>query len=194
MFHNRDLTTFLPNNNALILGYYWDMNTIIKNHPLGSPIICPTETVIEDWIDYNGHLNMAFYNVIFDHGVDHVYDFLGIGEAYAQSGIGSCFTMEVHVHYLNELSLTDEVEVHFQLLDFDHKRLHFFEQLYHKDEGYIAATSEQIGMHIDMKTRRSAPFPDDVINKLEELKEAHSRLIVPEQVGHVIAIPARQDA
>ena len=32
-------------------------------------IICPTETVIEDWIDYNGHLNMAFYNVIFDRAI-----------------------------------------------------------------------------------------------------------------------------
>ena len=97
------------------------------SHPLGTPVVCPPETVIEDWIDYNGHLNMAFYNVLFDHGVDHVYDHIGIGEAYTRSGAGSCFTLEVHVHYLNELALGDEVEVHFRLLDFDHKRLHFFE-------------------------------------------------------------------
>ena len=165
------------------------MNTSNTTHPLGAPTICPTETVIKDWIDYNGHLNMAYYNVIFDHGVDHVYDFLGIGAAYAEAGIGSCFTMEVHVHYLNELSLGDDVEVHFQLLDYDHKRLHFFEQLFHKKEGFIAATSEQIGMHVDMQTRRSAPFPDDVLEKLSALKAAHSDLVVPDQVGHVISIP-----
>ena len=165
-----------------------------QDHPLGAPIICPSETVIQDWIDYNGHLNMAFYNVIFDHGVDHVYDYLGIGEGYARSGIGSCFTMEVHVHYIQELSLADDVEVHFRLLDYDAKRLHFFEQLYHKSEGYLAATSEQIGMHVDMQSRRSAPFPDDVLGALEAMRLAHAELKVPEQVGHVIGIPHKNRA
>ena len=158
-----------------------------------APVICPEQTVIEDWIDYNGHLNMAFYNVIFDRGVDHVYDLLGIGAEYAQSGQGSCFTMEVHLHYLSELSLGDNVCVHFQLLDYDSKRLHFFEQLYHQGEGYLAATSDQIGMHVDMQTRRSAPFPESVIDRLERLKQAHSPLAVPPQVGHVIQIPRRSE-
>ncbi len=162
------------------------MNTL--THPLGSPAICPAQSVIEDWIDYNGHLNMAYYNVIFDKGVDHVYDYLGIGEAYAQSGVGSCFTMEVHLHYLRELSLGDKVQVHFQLLDYDNKRLHFFEQLYHVEAGYIAATAEHMSMHVDMKTRRSANFSDVVLNKLEQLLKAHRNLEVPSQVGHTIAI------
>ena len=160
-----------------------------QQHPLGTPVVCPSERVIEDWIDYNGHLNMAYYNVIFDHGVDHLYDFLGIGEAYARSGLGSCFTMEVHVHYLNELSLGDDVEVHLQVIDYDHKRIHFFEQLYHCGQGYIAATSEQLGMHVDMQTRRSAPFPEEVLARIEALHQAHQSLPIPEQVGHVIGIP-----
>ncbi len=158
------------------------------SHPLGAPAVCPSETIVDEWIDYNGHLNMAFYNVLFDHGVDHIYDFLGIGAAYAQSGIGSCFTLEAHVHYIQELSLDDEVEVHFQLLDYDAKRLHFFEQLYHRGEGYLAATSEQIGMHVDMQTRRSAPFPEHVLDKLAALHAAHAPLEVPSQVGHRIGI------
>lgn len=159
--------------------------------PSAAPTICPPETVIEDWIDYNGHLNMAFYNVIFDRAVDHVYDYLGIGEDYARRGIGSCFTMEVHVHYLQELSLGDEVEVHFQLLDFDVKRVHFFERLYHRQQGYIAATSEQIGMHVDMTSRRSAPFPATAMDKLEGLKTVHSQLEIPTEVGHRIGIKKR---
>ena len=162
----------------------------MADHPLGTPVICPTQTVQADWIDYNGHLNMAFYNVIFDKGVDHLYDFLGIGEAYAMSGVGSCFTLEAHVHYLNELSLDDPVEVRLQLLDYDAKRIHFFEEMYHKDAGFLAATSEQIGLHVDMQSRRAAPFPDDVLEKLATLRQAHSHLPVPEQVGHVIGIPS----
>lgn len=161
----------------------------MNSHPLGTPIICPAETVLPDWIDYNSHLNMAFYNVIFDHAVDYVYDFLGIGEAYTRTGVGSCFTMEVHVHYLSELSLSDEVEVHFQLLGYDLKRLHFFEQLYHREQGFLSATSEQIGMHINMQSRRSAPFPEEALAKLEALKAAHATLEIPAQVGHVINIP-----
>jgi len=158
-------------------------------HPLDSPTICPPHTVIEDWIDYNGHLNMAFYNVIFDKAVDHIFDYLGIGEDYARSGDGSCFILEAHVHYIQEISLDDEVEVHFQLLDFDSKRMHFIEQMYHRSEGYLAATSEQIGMHVDMASRRSAAFPDTALDKLTHLQRAHSVLEVPTQVGHVIGIP-----
>jgi len=153
-----------------------------------APIVCPTLSVLDDWIDYNGHLNMAFYNVIFDKGVDHVYDQLGIGEDYARSGEGSCFTLEVHLHYLQELSLNDEIEVHFQLLDYDHKRLHFFEQMYHKKAGYLAATSEQIAMHVDMRSRRAAPFPDAILANIKSLHESHTRLDTPAQVGHVIQI------
>lgn len=154
-----------------------------------SPVICPPQTVIEDWIDYNGHLNMAYYHVMFDRGVDHVYDYLGIGEAYAKSGTGSCFTMEVHVHYLQELALGDEVEVQFQLLDYDSKRVHFIERMLHREQRFEAATSEQIGLHVDMGTRRSAPFPEAVLQKLEHMHATHATLAVPDQVGHVIGIP-----
>ena len=117
-----------------------------------APLISPTQIVIEDWIDYNGHLNMAFYNVIFDRAVDYFYDLLGVGAQYAGTGAGSCFTMEIHVHYLNEVSLDDELELHLQLLDYDRKRLHYFQQMYHKEQGYLAATSEQLALHVDLNT------------------------------------------
>ena len=153
-----------------------------------APLICPRESVIEDWIDYNGHLNMAYYNVIFDHGVDHFYDLLNVGAAYASSGVGSCFTLEVHLHYVQELKLGDEVEVRLQLLDFDHKRLHFYQEMYHCAEGYLAATSEQIALHVDMTSRRSAPFPADVTNKLSDVLAAHQGLPSSERIGHSIGI------
>ncbi|MEM7097288.1 MAG: thioesterase family protein [Pseudomonadota bacterium] len=155
----------------------------------GSRIVCPTQIVEPEWIDYNGHLNMAFYHVMFDRAVDHVYDALGIGAEYAASGRGSCFTMEVHVHYLQELSVEDDVDIHFQLLNYDGKRLHFFEQMFHKQDGFIAATSEQIGMHVDMQTRRSAPFPAEVTEQLNSIFSIHQNLEHPPQVGHVIGIP-----
>ena len=153
-----------------------------------APLVSPTQTVIEDWIDYNGHLNMAFYNVIFDRAVDHFYDLLGVGAQYAESGAGSCFTMEVHVHYLNEVSLDDELELHLQLLDYDSKRLHYFQQMYHKEQGYLAATSEQLALHVDLNTRRSGAFPQQVLDKLDAMATTHLRLDAPSQVGHRIGI------
>ena len=153
-----------------------------------APLVCPRERVIEDWIDYNGHLNMAYYNVIFDHGVDHFYDLLNVGAAYASSGVGSCFTLEVHLHYIQELKLGDEVEVRLQLLDFDHKRLHFYQEMYHCAEGYLAATSEQIALHVNMTSRRSAPFPGDVSDKLNDVLTTHQELPRSERIGHIIGI------
>ena len=155
---------------------------------LSVPIVCPTETVVEEWIDYNGHLNMAFYNVIFDRAVDHFYDLLGVGAQYTESGAGSCFTMEIHVHYLNEVSLDDDLELHLQLLDYDRKRLHYFQQMYHKDKGYLAATSEQLALHVDMSTRRAGEFPQHILNTLDAMANTHLRLDVPTQVGHRIGI------
>jgi acyl-CoA thioester hydrolase len=162
-----------------------------QQQDLGTPIICPTETVIKDWIDYNGHLNMAFYNVIFDHALDYLYDYLGIGEAYATRGLGSCFVLEAHVHYISEIALGDEAEVKIQLVDHDTKRIHIFQEMYNKKEGYLAATSEQMGMHVDMTTRRSSPLPDHVQQKLSEIMSHHNTLAIPQQLGHRIGIKKR---
>ena len=151
-------------------------------------IICPEEIVKDDWIDYNGHLNMAFYNVLFDKGVDFFYERIGVGEKYTRSEVGSVFTLEVHLQYLKELNLRDRVQVHLQLLDFDEKRLHFFEYMYHAENGYLAATSEQMAIHVDMKTRKSAPFSANALEKIRAVHENHSTLQRPEAAGRSIGL------
>ncbi len=155
---------------------------------MNSPMICPEAHVEEGWIDYNGHMNMAYYNVAFDRGVDYLFDQLGIGVAYVESSSASLFTLEAHVHYIGELKLHDAFEIHVQLLDFDAKRIHFVEQMFHVQEGYLAAVSENMVMHVDMNTRRSAPFPDEVQQRLETLMADHAPLDVPPQVGKVMGI------
>lgn len=151
-------------------------------------IVCPEQRVAASWIDYNGHMNMAFYNVAFDRALDHVYDLLGIGADYVAEGGGSCFTAEVHVNYLQELLLDDPIRVEFQLLDRDAKRLHFFEHMYHAEQGYLAATSEQLAIHVDMASRRAAPFPADAAARIDALLERHGALPRPEQAGRTIGI------
>ena len=153
-----------------------------------APLMVPDQTIEKDWIDFNGHLNMAFYNVLFDRGVDHVYDQLGLGVNYVRSHGGSCFTMEVHVNYLDELTLSNSASVTFQLIDFDSKRLHFFQNMFNAETGELAATSEQLALHVDMTSRRSAPFPDVALEKITSLHSAHAGLEKPAQLGQVIGI------
>jgi acyl-CoA thioesterase FadM len=111
---------------------------------LNAPFVCRERRVESAWIDYNGHMNMAYYNVVFDQALDEVFDDLGIGAAYVKSGGGSCFTVEVHVTYVQEVKLGDSLRVTYQLLDWDAKRLHLFASMYNALEGYLAATSEHL--------------------------------------------------
>jgi acyl-CoA thioester hydrolase len=156
---------------------------------MAAPFVCPDRRVERAWIDYNGHMNMAYYNLVFDQALDRVFDELGIGAAYVQHGGGSCFTVEIHVTYIQELKLGDPMRLTFQLLDWYEKRLHFFGAMYHAQEGYLAATSEQLSLHVDMNTRKAGPLPPAAQQRIAEMMQAHRHLEVPPQVGHVMRIP-----
>ena len=156
-----------------------------------APSVSSVMTVEPAWIDLNGHLNMAYYHVLFDRGVDEMYTLAGIGWDYLQERQHSFFTAEVHIRYLRELREGDPVRATFQLLDFDSKRLHFFQQLFHATEGWMSATCENLSLHIDMSARKVAPFPADVIDRLTRLKSSHARLPRPEAVGKRIVMPER---
>jgi acyl-CoA thioester hydrolase len=156
-----------------------------------APFVSAPMRVEPGWIDYNGHLNMAYYNVLFDRAVDEVYELLGCGLAYLKQSRHSCFTAEVHVRYLRELNAGDLVRVTFQLLDFDAKRLHYFEELHHAEHGWLSATSENMALHVDMAARKTVPFPDAIAARLAKMKAAHAALPVPEAVGRRIAMPER---
>ena len=146
-----------------------------------APFVSSVMAVEPAWIDYNGHLNMAYYNVLFDRTVDE-------GLNYVKTRKHSCFTAEVHVRYLRELHAGDPVRVTFQLLDYDAKRMHYFEQLFHASEGWISATSENMSLHVDMAAGKTAPFPDEVIRCLARMKAAHGHLPRPEAAGRRIAM------
>jgi len=154
-----------------------------------APFSSSVMTVEPGWIDYNGHLNMAYYNVLFDRAVDEAYELLGIGPAYVERTRHSCFTAEVHVRYLRELHAGDPVRVTLQLLGFDGKRLHYFEQLYHAEQNWLSASSENMALHVDMAARKTVAFPSEIALRLARMKAAHAALPVPDGVGRRIAMP-----
>jgi len=156
-----------------------------------APFVSSLMRVEPQWIDYNGHLNMAYYNVLFDRAVDEVYELVGVGADYLKDHKHSTFTAEVHVRYVRELHENDPVRVTFQLLDFDSKRFHYFEQLFHATEGWVSATSENMTLHVNMTTKKVAPLPEKVRKTLARMKAAHSKLPRPEAAGRRIAMPAK---
>ncbi len=157
-----------------------------------APFVSSVMRVEPAWIDYNGHLNMAYYNVLFDRAVDETYEMLGIGLDYLKRTNHSTFTAEVHVRYLREIHEGNPVQVEFQLLDYDEKRIHYFETLKHAEQGWVSATSENMTLHVDMGAKKVAPFPEDVLQRLEAMKAAHARLPLPDGVGRRIAMPQKQ--
>src|SRR5579864_5861028 len=154
-----------------------------------APFVSSVMRVEPQWIDYNGHLNMAYYNVLFDRAVDETYELIGVGTDYVAKQRRSIFTAEVHVRFLRELHAGDPVRVTFQLLGYDAKRLHYFEELRHAEENWLSATSENMALHVDMDARKTAAFPPDVSARLERMKAAHASLPIPEGVGRRIGMP-----
>ena len=157
-----------------------------------APFLSSVMRIEPQWIDYNGHLNMAYYNVMFDRAIDELWLKLGIGPAYMRTRHGSTFTAECHVRYLREIHLGDPVQISILLLAADEKRLHTFEELRHAGEGWLSATSENMTMHVDMNTRKTAPFPPDIKARIDAVARTHATASRPEGIGRKIAIPSRK--
>jgi len=157
-----------------------------------APFVSSVMRVEPQWIDYNGHLNMAYYNVLFDRAVDETYDLIGVGAEYVATRRQSVFTAEVHVRFLRELHAGDPVRVTFQLLDYDAKRLHYFEQLFHAEGGWVSATSENLSLHVDMTSKKTTVFPREVIARLADMKASHALLPIPEAAGRRIGMDGRR--
>lgn len=159
-----------------------------------APLTLHHETVRPEWIDYNGHMNLAYYVLVFDHATDAFLDFIGMDSDYRARTHCSMFTLETHVNYEREVEEGDEIRVSTQLLDYDPKRLHYFHSMYHADEGYLTATTELIVMHIDMAQRRSSVMPDEMLGRVARVMDAHRVLPAPSQVGRVIGIRKKSPA
>jgi acyl-CoA thioester hydrolase len=159
---------------------------------LPAPFLTSVMQIEPAWIDYNGHLNMAYYNVMFDRAIDELWLQLGIGPEYMKARGGSTFTAECHVRYLREIHLGDPAQVSILLVAADEKRLHTFKELRHAEEGWLSATSENMTIHMDMSARKTAPFPPDVAERVQALAAAHRSVPRPEGIGRSVAMPSKK--
>lgn len=152
-----------------------------------APLVSRVMEIEKDWIDYNGHLNMAYYNVLLDRASDDAFEAMGLGADYAKARNLTSYTAEVHICYVQELHLDQKVTASFHLLDHDDKRIRFYQELRHVD-GWLAATSEQLSLHVDMAGPKVVPYPADILANIQKMRAAHASLPMPERAGKSIGI------
>ncbi len=141
-----------------------------------------------EWIDENGHMNMAYYVVVFDGAIDHLWAAIGLGQPYRERTQHGTFAVESHIIYKTELLLGDEVQVSTQILAADSKRIHLAHEMRRAD-GTVAAQQEVMLLHVNLQTRRVVPFLPDAAETVAAAAEAHVALPRPDWVGRRLAMP-----
>ena len=154
-----------------------------------APIRTRARKVPPEWIDYNGHMNVAYYTLAFDNALDEILDErLGIGESLAREGRFGPMALQTQIHYLGELLEGTGFACDFQLLDADPKRIHFFLTMVNLEPAVVAATYESLSMNVDLQARRSAPYPDWAQERIGRLRALHATLPRPPLAGNPLGI------
>lgn len=156
-----------------------------------APMVIHRGVVLPEWIDWNGHMNVACYLAAFDAAGGAMLDLIGLDAKYRATTSGSTFALDTRVVYLREVKQDDPLRFDVQLIEYDAKRFHFMLRMIHDRENYVAALCQWISMHIDMRVRRGAPFPDHVLARLKEMHDAHRHLPVPEVMQRPIGLQKR---
>lgn len=158
-----------------------------RDNHIPAPLVSTERVVLPEWIDHNGHMNIAYYVVAFDLATDDAFDYFGLNDQYREEHNCSTFTLELHVNYLREVMEGDRFSVHITVLGVDAKRLHLFHEMFHAETGELVATNENMFVHVDMEQRRSTPFPEHIGCRLREIAAAHASLPRHENTGRSIS-------
>lgn len=152
------------------------------------------ETVRAEWVDYNGHMNVAYYVLIFDHATDAVLDRLDIGAAYRRRSGCSIFVAEAHVTYEQEVREGQAVAVESRVSGFDGKRLIVYHEMVAPGVDGLIASNEVLCLHVDLSARRSAPLPADARERLAAAAAGHAAVGRPRRTGRAIDLSVRRPA
>ena len=132
------------------------------------PTYITTTKIIKDWTDYNEHMNMAYYVLIFDKAWEIILEKFKMGEHSAKTTKKSTMVVETHTTYNNEVKQGDDVEIVLTHFDHDKKRLHFKMEMYEKSKKTLSATIEMLSLYIDLKQRKVAEFEDEKTKIMDE--------------------------
>jgi acyl-CoA thioester hydrolase len=153
-----------------------------------SPIVSRGLKVLPEWIDENGHMNVAPYLKCFDDMFYEIYRVLGVEYAEAVRRGYSQFIVQVNLAYFKEMALNESFSIEAQLINHDKKRMHWFMQM-RKDSGDIAATGEFMALFMDLGQRKVSAMPGEWHDRLLEIKRHHAALGTPPGLNRRLSIP-----
>ena len=132
------------------------------------PIFLSSQKIVKDWIDYNNHMNVSYYLLIFDkYGADILNDTFKMGEHSARTTGKSTMIVESHITYNKELKMNDEVDVNLVFFDHDKKRLQYKMEMIHKQKQSLASTIEVLALYVDLNNRKVSEFERDKLEIMD---------------------------
>ena len=126
------------------------------------------QMIKKEWTDYNNHMNMAYYVLIFDQVWEIMLQKFKMGEDSAKTDKMSTMVVETHTTYNNEVKEGEEVEINLTFFDHDKKRLHFKMEMLEKTTKKLSATLEMLSLYIDLNKRKVAEFEEDKIKLMDD--------------------------
>ena len=126
------------------------------------------QVIKKEWTDYNNHMNMAYYVLVFDQLWEIILEKFKMGEQSAKTTKMSTMVVETHTTYNNEVKEGDEVEVNLTFFDHDKKRLHFKMEMIEKSSKKLSATLEMLSLYIDLNKRKVAEFEDEKVKLMDD--------------------------
>ena len=139
-------------------------------------LLLSTTKIINNWTDYNGHMNLAFYILVFDKGAENILSKFQMGEQSAKTTGKSTMAVESHTTYNNEVKENEEVDVYLSYFDHDKKRLHYKLEMYEKSKNILSATTEVLSLYIDLNHRKVAEFEEEKLKIMDQfIKENKSK-------------------
>ena len=128
-----------------------------------------TQKILKEWTDYNNHMNVAYYVLIFDiYGAEKLMDIFNMGEQSAKTTKKSTMVVESHISYNQELKQGDEVDVNLIYFDHDKKRLQYKLEMVHKEKKYLASTIEILALYVDLDQRKVAEFEEEKLKIMND--------------------------
>ena len=124
-------------------------------------VLLTTQKIIKEWTDYNNHMNLSYYILVFDMGAEVFLSKFQMGEHSAKTTKKSTMVVETHTTYNNEVKEGEEVDVFISHLDHDKKRIHYKLEMYKKGTDILSATTEVLSLYIDLNLRKVAEFEDE---------------------------------
>ena len=139
-------------------------------------LLLTTKKIINEWTDYNNHMNLSYYILLFDMGAEQILSKFHMGEHSAKTTKKSTMVVETHTTYNNEVKEGDEVEINLSYFDHDKKRLHYKLEMYEKNKKTLSATTELLALYIDLNIRKVSEFENEKVKIMDQfIKENSSK-------------------